>query len=208
MIIAIDGTAASGKGTLARRLAGHLGLPHLDTGALYRACALHLLSEAGDPGDEAAAIAAAGRVRPEDAENPALRTDAVAQAASKVSALPGVRLALLAFQRDFAAQPGGAVLDGRDIGTVVCPDADAKIFVTADVAVRAQRRFEELQAAGETVIYGAVLEDMKARDARDTQRAVAPLRPAEDALVLDTSHLTPDEVVDRALAFVHERSGG
>lgn len=208
MIIAIDGTAASGKGTLARKLAAHLGLPHLDTGALYRACALHLIEAGGDPASDADAVAAARKVRPGDAENPALRTDAVAQMASKVSAVPAVREALLAFQRDFAARPGGAVLDGRDIGTVVCPEADAKIFVTADVAVRAQRRFEELQQRGETAIYGAVLEDMKARDARDSQRAVAPLRPADDALVLETSHLTPDEVVDRALAFVRERSGG
>lgn len=208
MIIAIDGTAASGKGTLARRLAAHLGLPHLDTGALYRACALHLVEAGGDPADEVAAVAAAARVRPEDADNPALRTDSVAQAASRVSAYPGVRAALLAFQRDFAGQPGGAVLDGRDIGTVVCPDADAKIFVTAEVAVRARRRYEELQARGETAIYGAVLEDMKARDERDTTRAAAPLRPADDALVLDTSGLTPDQVVDRALAHIRERTGG
>jgi len=206
LVIAIDGTAASGKGTLARRLAGHYGLPHMDTGAIYRACAKRLLDAGGDPDDPAAAARAAAAVVPEDLDAPALRADAVAQAASKVSAVPGVRAALLDLQRDFAARPGGAVLDGRDIGTVVCPGADAKIFVTAETAVRARRRFEELRARGETVIYDAVLQDMEARDARDSRRKIAPLRPADDALVLDTSTLAPDAVFERARAFVDERT--
>ncbi|MEQ8964575.1 MAG: d(CMP) kinase [Azospirillaceae bacterium] len=206
-VIAIDGTAASGKGTLARRLADHYGLPHMDTGAIYRACAKRLLDAGGDPDDPDDAERAAGAVTPADLDDPGLRTDAVAQAASKVSAVPGVRAALLALQQDFAARPGGAVLDGRDIGTVVCPGADAKIFVTAETAVRARRRFEELRARGETVIYDAVLQDMEARDARDSRRSVAPLRPADDALVLDTSTLSPDAVFERARAFVEGKTG-
>lgn len=207
MIIAIDGPAASGKGTLGRRLAAHFGLGHLDTGALYRATGLHVLRAGGDPADPADAAAAAEAVRPEDAADPALRTDEVAQAASKVAAMPAVRAALLDFQRRFAAAGPGAVLDGRDIGTVVCPDADAKLFVTASVEARATRRFRELRERGEDAIYDAVLRDMEQRDARDSGRTVAPLTPAEDAFVLDTSHLDADQAFEAALSFVSGRSG-
>jgi cytidylate kinase len=210
MIIAIDGPAASGKGTLARRLARHYGLAHLDTGGLYRAAALKVLLAQGDPADPVAAEKAARGIGTEDLANPQLREERVAQAASVVAALPGVRAALLAFQRDFAATPPGAVLDGRDIGTVVCPAADAKLFVTATPEARALRRFKELQAAGEAAIYGDVLQDMKNRDARDRGRRTAPLVPADDALVLDTTALDADAAyaaaidhIDRKLAARH-----
>ncbi|PIW29395.1 MAG: cytidylate kinase [Rhodospirillales bacterium CG15_BIG_FIL_POST_REV_8_21_14_020_66_15] len=207
MIIAIDGPAAAGKGTLARRIAARLGLAYLDTGLLYRATGKRVLEAGADPEDAAAAERAARALSPKDLERPDLRTDAVAQAASKVSAVPGVRAALLDFQRAFAARPpegaGGAVLDGRDIGTVVCPDADLKLFVTASDEVRAERRFKELQESGADVIYARVLEEMRERDARDRSRAVAPLEPAEDAILLDTSALNADEVFAKALDIVN-----
>jgi len=209
MIIAIDGPAASGKGTLAKRLAVELDLALLDTGLLYRAVGLAVLSRDGDPSDPEAAGAAARALDPKDLENPELRGDSAAQAASKVGAIPEVRAALLDFQRTFAAQPpGGAkgsILDGRDIGTVVCPDADAKLFVTASVEVRAERRLKELRERGLEAIHDRVLQEMKERDKRDASRAVAPLEPAEDAYVLDTSDLGPDEVVAKALAFIRSR---
>ncbi|MDZ5647002.1 (d)CMP kinase [Nitrospirillum sp. BR 11828] len=212
-IVAIDGPAASGKGTLARRLAGTLGFAHLDTGALYRAVGLSLLRAGHAPDDGAAAIAAA---RGLDAatvlplmNDPALRQDAVAVAASKVSVVPEVRAALLDFQRDFANHPPGgakgAVLDGRDVGTVVCPQAPAKLFVTADVEVRARRRLSELRNTGAEAIYDAVLEDMKVRDARDSQRAVAPLKPAVDAFLLDTSMMDADQAFIAAMDFIRSR---
>ncbi len=206
MIIAIDGPAASGKGTLARRLARHFALAHLDTGGLYRAVALRTLNSGGDPADAAAAEAAAKAVRAEDLDDPRLREERVAQAASVVAALPAVRHALLAFQRDFAYRPpgdaAGAVLDGRDIGTVICPDADAKLFVTAGLDARAERRFKELRESGNAAIYEAVLQDMKDRDARDSQRRAAPLVPADDAFVLDTTALDADAAFAAALAFI------
>ena len=206
MIIAIDGPAAAGKGTLARRIARDLGFAYLDTGLLYRATGKRVLEAGADPEDAQAAEAEARALEPRDLERPDLRTDAVAQAASKVSAVPGVRAALLAFQRTFAAQPPegakGAVLDGRDIGTVVCPDADVKLFVTASDEVRAQRRFKELQESDPDVIYARVLEEMRERDARDRSRAVAPLEPAEDAILLDTSDLNADEVFAKALDII------
>lgn len=215
VVIAIDGPAASGKGTIARRVAERLGFAHLDTGALYRAVGLLVRARGGDPGDPAAAEDAA---RALDAGSLAalmrhadLRGDIAAQAASKVGAVPGVRAALMDFQHAFAADPPGglpgAVLDGRDIGTVVCPDAPAKLFVTAAVDVRARRRFNELLARGAPAIYDAVLEDMKERDARDSQRAVAPLRPAVDAFVLDTSSLDADAAVEAAISFIRSRTG-
>jgi CMP/dCMP kinase len=207
VIVAIDGPAASGKGTLARRLAAHYGLRHLDTGALYRAAGWRVLGVGGDPSDPGDAVRAAAAVRPEDTLHPALRSDAVAQAASIVAAIPAVRAQLLAFQRDFAAAPPGAVLDGRDIGTVVCPAADAKLFVTASVAARARRRFDELRGKGEDVIYGDVLQDMERRDARDSGRAVAPLKPADDAFFLDTSGLDADQAFAAALDFISQRTG-
>ncbi len=202
MIIAIDGPAASGKGTLARRLASHFGVPHLDTGKLYRATALHVLDSGGDPGDAAVAEAAARKVVAGDLGNPRLLDDQVAQAASVVAALPAVRQALIAFQRDFAHHPPGstgAVLDGRDIGTVICPDAEAKFFVTASLEARARRRFTELRDAGGNAIYERVLQDMKDRDARDSERRTAPLVPADDAFVIDTTALDADAVFAAAL---------
>ncbi len=212
MIIALDGPAASGKGTLARRLARHYRLAHLDTGGLYRATALHALLGGGDPADIATAAAAARRVRAEDLADPRLREERVAQAASVVAAIPEVRKALLAFQRDFARHPGegarGAVLDGRDIGTVVCPDAEAKLFITADLEARARRRFRELRESGIDAIYEHVLQDMKDRDARDSRRRTAPLVPAADALVLDTTALDADATFAAAVDFIAGRLAG
>jgi cytidylate kinase len=203
MIVALDGPAASGKGTLARRLAHHFDFAFLDTGLLYRATARHL---AGAGLGDAAAEAAARRVRPADLDDPLLRREDIAQLASTVAAVPGVRAALLAFQRDFAAAPPGgkrgAVLDGRDIGTVVCPDAAAKIFVTASIEERARRRLKELQENGVEAIYGTVLQDMQDRDARDSRRQTAPLRPADDAFVLDTTHLDADAAFAAARDYV------
>jgi CMP/dCMP kinase len=209
MIIAIDGPAASGKGTLARRLARHFGLAHLDTGGLYRAVALRALEAGGDPADAAVAAAAARAVHAGDLRDPRLREERVAQAASVVAAIPAVRQALLAFQRDFARSPpggeAGAVLDGRDIGTVICPGAAAKLFVTASLEARAARRVRELRERGETAIYEAVLQDMKDRDARDSQRRAAPLVPADDAFVLDTTALDADAAFAAALDFIDRK---
>ncbi|MDE1148802.1 MAG: (d)CMP kinase [Azospirillaceae bacterium] len=212
-VVAIDGPAASGKGTLARRLAATLGFAHLDTGALYRAVGLTVLRAGHAPDDVPAAITAA---RGLDAatvlplmNDPALRQDAVATAASKVSVVPEVRAALLDFQRNFASHPPagakGAVLDGRDVGTVVCPGAPAKLYVTADVEVRARRRLSELRNTGAEAIYEAVLEDMKVRDARDSQRAVAPLKPAVDAFLLDTSMMDAEQAFIAAMDFIRSR---
>ncbi len=211
MIIAIDGPAAAGKGTLARRLADHFGLAVLDTGLLYRAVGMNLIRKGGDTGDPAAAEAAAKSLKAEDLEAPDLRSDAAADAASRVSAFPAVRAQLLSFQRDFARSPPGgapgAVLDGRDIGTVVCPDADVKIFVTARIEVRADRRFKELRERGLNAIHGRVLRDMKERDARDRERVVSPLEPARDAFQLDTSDLDADQVFAAALDFIGSGNG-
>ena len=206
MIIAIDGPAAAGKGTLARRLAQHLNLAYLDTGLIYRAVGKKVLIVGAEPEDAAAAEAEARAMRPEDLQLEGLRTDEVAQAASKVSTVPGVRAALLEFQRDFAAYPpdgkAGAVLDGRDIGTVVCPEAPHKLFVTASMEVRAERRVKELQNRGLEAIYARVFEDMKERDARDSERAVSPLEPAKDAHTLDTSDFDADQVFQTALDLI------
>lgn len=203
-VVAIDGPAAAGKGTLARRLAAHLGYAYLDTGLLYRAVGLKVLQADADPDDGAAAAAAAAGLAATDLDDPALRGDAVAGAASRVAAVPEVRGVLLDFQRRFAQQPPhaapGAVLDGRDIGTVVCPDADLKLFVTATLEVRAVRRLKELQQRGLAAIDSRVLREMQERDARDSARAVAPLEPAADAVVIDTSELDPDAVFSAALA--------
>jgi cytidylate kinase len=213
IIIAIDGPAASGKGTLAKRIAAELGFAHLDTGSLYRAVGVAVLRAGKDPADAAVAAQVARALRPEDGilSDPELRSDEAAQAASKVAVVPEVRSALLDFQRTFAAvPPGGApgsVLDGRDIGTVVCPDAGAKLFVTASVEVRAERRLKELRERGIPAIPSDVLEDMKARDARDSQRAVAPLKPADDAFVLDTSAMNPDQAFAAAVAYIGSKTG-
>lgn len=205
-VIAVDGPAASGKGTLARRLARQFDFAYLDTGKLYRAVGLSVVRSGGDPEDEEAAEAAARSLDVGALDDPDLAGDDAASAASKVAAIEAVRAALLEFQRNFAATPpdakGGAVLDGRDIGTVICPDATAKLFVTADVETRAERRHKELLNRGETSIYPRVLEDLKARDERDTNRASAPLKPAEDATVLDTTDLDADEAFAEALRIV------
>lgn len=205
MIIAVDGPSASGKGTLARRLAQHYGLRHLDTGALYRMVGLAVLQAGKDPSDEEAALAAARSIDLTLLEHPDLRSEATGSAASKVAAQPAVREALLQFQRDFACDNGGAVLDGRDIGTVVCPDADVKLFVVARADVRAKRRHAELASYGIAPPYETVLADIEARDARDMNRAVAPLKPAPDALLLDTSDLDIDAAVQQALSLVEKR---
>jgi len=206
MIIAIDGPAASGKGTLARRIAAHFGLPHLDTGLLYRATAAALLAEDRDLDDEAAAVAAARGLALTDFDETSLRERQMGEAASIVAALPAVRAALSEAQRAFAARPGGAVLDGRDIGTVICPEAEVKIFVTASPATRAQRRALELAARGEKADYAAILADIARRDARDSDRAAAPLRAAADAVTLDTSHLSVEEAVRAAVRVVEARA--
>ena len=207
MLIAIDGPAAAGKGTLARRLADHFGLALLDTGLLYRAVGMNVVRAGGDADDAALAAEAARSLTPEDLDAGDLRGDAAADAASRVSAVPDVRAALLNFQRAFAANPPGgakgAVLDGRDIGTVVCPEAESKLFVTASAEVRAERRFLELRERGLDAIHGRVLADMKERDARDSERAVSPLVPAKDAFLLDTSDLDADQVFAAALDFIN-----
>ena len=197
MIIAIDGPAASGKGTLAARLAAHYGLPHLDSGLLYRAVAKAVLDAGQRPDDVARAVAAARALDPA-----ALKSPAIGDAASVVSAIGDVRAALVEFQKTFAAAPAGAVLDGRDIGTVICPDADVKIFVTATPEVRARRRALEFRRNGGTVDEADVLADILRRDARDTQRAVAPLKAAADAHVLDTTALDIEGAFKAALAIV------
>lgn len=192
-VVAVDGPTASGKGTLARRLADDLGFAYLDTGGLYRATALRLIRAGGDGNDVDAAVAAAQGITPGDLSDPALREEATGNMASKVAALQPVRDALFAFQQTFAATPpdgaAGAVLDGRDIGTVVCPDATAKLFVTATAAARAARRHAELVARGTDVTLQNVLQDLRARDERDTNRATSPLKPAADADLLDTTEL-------------------
>jgi len=202
LIIAIDGPAASGKGTLARKIAKDMGIPYLDTGSLYRAVGLSTLRRGGDPADEADATSAANALNINDFTPEDLRTEAAGNAASKVAAIAGVRAALLAYQRSFAAREEGAVMDGRDIGTVVCPQADAKIFVTASLAVRVGRRIKELREKGESVNEQRVWDDMAARDERDSDRSVAHLKPADDALVLDTSALNEDEALAAATAFI------
>ena len=196
--VAIDGPAAAGKGTISRAVAAHFGFAHLDTGLLYRAVGAKVLGGA-EPLEAALAL------DPADLEDDSLRTQAVAQAASEVAVIPEVRAALVAFQKDFARRDGGAVLDGRDIGTVICPYADAKLFVTASPERRAERRFQELRGKGMDVALETVIADVKARDARDSSRATAPLVPADDAVMLDTSDLSIDEAVAKAIAIIQDR---
>jgi CMP/dCMP kinase len=201
-VVTIDGPAASGKGTLARRLADRFGLSHLDTGALYRAVALRVLDQAGNPADPAVAAEAARHLDPQLFSDSRLRGEAVSAAASVVAAIPAVRRVLLDLQRNFAAHPPppakGAVLDGRDIGSVVCPEADVKLFITANVAERARRRVGELRQGGAVAIFEDVLQDLMNRDARDTERWASPLIAAPDAIVIDTTSLDPDGVFERA----------
>ncbi|MDE3177632.1 MAG: (d)CMP kinase [Pseudomonadota bacterium] len=208
MIIAIDGPAASGKGTIARRLATHYRLPHLDTGLLYRATAASLLQADKDLRDVEAAVAAARGLGLTEFDEEMLRGAHIGEAASVVAAMPQVRAALIKAQRDFAGRPGGAVLDGRDIGTVICPNADVKIFVTASPAARAQRRALELMRRGEKIDYASVLADIARRDARDAERAEAPMRAAEDAVTLDTTRLDIDASLARAVAIVEAQVKG
>lgn len=204
MIIAVDGPAASGKGTIARALARHYGLPHLDTGLLYRAVGISVARAGGDPDDPDDALAAADFPDSllDDAE---LRSEVAGPLASRVSRHPGVRAALLARQRAFAAQPGGAVLDGRDIGTVIAPDATAKLFVTASTEVRARRRFTELQQGDPTADLDTIRADLIHRDARDSGRADAPMLQADDAVLLDTTDLDRDQALAAAIAIVEAR---
>lgn len=199
--IAIDGPAAAGKGTIGRALAAHFGFAHLDTGLLYRATGRRMLTGL-DP------VEAAHSLRAEDLDADDLRTPDVSQAASRVAAIPEVRQALLDFQRAFARRAGGAVLDGRDIGTVICPEAEVKLYVTASDTERARRRHVELTGKGHDVTLDEVAQDLRERDARDSARATAPLKPAEDAVLLDTSEMTIEEAIARAVAEVHKRRAG
>ena len=200
LVIAVDGPSASGKGTLAKRLAAHFGLPHLDTGLLYRAVGWRSLKTGEPPEQVAAGLGAA------DLTEPALRSDEAGQQASRVGAIPQVRSNLLKLQKEFSSQPSGAVLDGRDIGTVICPDAPVKLFVTARTEVRADRRYRELRAQGVDTIKPRVLAEMAERDRRDSERAAAPLRAAPDAWLLDTSDMDADAAFAAAMAFI-ERKG-
>ena len=203
-MIAVDGPAASGKGTIARALAKHFDLPHMDTGLLYRAVALNLWRWGGNPGNEFEALRACDEISldPDDAE---LRSEPVSKIASMISAYPSVRAALLERQQDFARQDGGAVLDGRDIGTVIAPEADVKLFVTASPEVRAERRLKELVSRGMNAHYEDVLADIHSRDARDSGREVAPLKAAPDALLLDTSTFDPEQAIGEALRLVGQQ---
>lgn len=205
MIIAIDGPLAAGKGTIARAIAARFGWPYLDTGLLYRAVGMQLVRQGLSPDDEIAAIAAANNLDFGAIEADGLRSLEAGAAASRIAIIPAVRAALLAFQRHFARHSKGAVLDGRDIGTVVCPDADVKIFVTASVAARAKRRHAELQQAGQTDDYETVLRALHERDARDQARDTAPLRPANDAIILDTTDLTAEQAVEQVASLIEPR---
>lgn len=205
MIIAVDGLAGVGKGTLAKRLADHFGLHYLDTGALYRGVARDVLASGHDPADVLAAVAAARRIDATTLDDPGLRTEQVSEGASVVAAIPAVREALLQYQRDFAHRPPGAVLDGRDIGTVVCPDADAKFFITASPEVRADRRWRQLRAKGVAADLADVLAQIRDRDERDTKRRIAPAVGAPDAITIDTSAMDAEAVFQAAVKIVAER---
>lgn len=211
IIIAIDGLSASGKGTIARRLAAHFGFAHLDTGLLYRAVGMDVARAGGDPSDPVAAERAALALDAAKLGDPALREDAAGVAASKVAAIPAVRAVLLKFQKDFCSHPPGgvpgAVLDGRDIGTVIAPEAPVKLYITASAEARAMRRFKELQGRGGNVTYAAVLHDMQERDARDASRSAAPAKAASDAIILDTTSMTAEEVFAEALRIVERTAG-
>lgn len=199
--VAIDGPAAAGKGTVSKAVAAHFGFAHLDTGLLYRAVGRKVLQGVD-------AITAAKTLMAEELQAPDLRTQAVAEAASKVAVIPQVRAALVAFQRDFARREGGAVLDGRDIGTVICPEAEVKLFVTASAECRAERRFAELKQSDPELSLATVLSDVKARDARDSERSEAPLKPAGDAVMIDTTTLTIEEAVAQATAVIAAKRPG
>ena len=205
MIIAVDGPLASGKGTIAKALADHFGLPHLDTGSLYRATGLAVIEAGIDPDDAEACARLAAQLDLSAIDEDRIRTAEAGAMASRVAAIPQVREALFDLQRAFATQPGGAILDGRDIGTVICPDAEVKLFVTADAETRARRRWEELRAKGETLSFETMLEQTRERDARDAERTDAPMKPADDATLLDTSSLSIDAAVATAIRIVEKR---
>jgi len=205
MIIAVDGPLASGKGTIARALADHFRLPHLDTGSLYRATGLAVIEAGVDPEDAEACARLAAQLDLSAIDEDRIRTAEAGSMASRVAAIPQVREALFELQRAFATQPGGAILDGRDIGTVICPDAEVKLFVTADAETRARRRWEELRAKGETLSFETMLEQTRERDARDAERTDAPMKPADDATLLDTSSLSIDAAVATAIRIVEKR---
>ena len=205
MIIAVDGPLASGKGTIARALAKRLHLPHLDTGTLYRATGLAVIDAGVDPSDETAAAHCAASLDIDAIDQSRIRTAEAGAMASKVAALPAVRHALYELQRSFATQPGGAILDGRDIGTVICPDADVKLYVTAAPETRARRRWEELRDRGDPITYDEMLAQTLERDERDASRTDAPMKPADDATLLDTSELSIDAAVAAALRIVEKR---
>ena len=205
LLIAVDGPAASGKGTIARALAAHFGLPHMDTGMLYRAVAVSLNRYGGDPGNEFEAVRAVAGLAQVDADDPELRSEFAGSVASRISAYPGVRAALIDRQRDFANQARGAVLDGRDVGTVIAPHATAKLYVTASAEVRASRRLAELEARGAAAHYDDVLIDIRARDERDAGRAAAPLMQAADAELLDTSGMSIEDAIAKATELVEAK---
>lgn len=205
LVIAVDGPAASGKGTLAKKIAAHFGLDYLDTGSIYRAVGYKVLQQGGSPEDKELAVNVARNINKKDlVKGPHLFDEGIGTAASIVSAIPEVREALLQFQKDFAKSPKGAVLDGRDIGTVVCPNADFKLYITADLEARAQRRYKELQNKGNSIIYSDVLKDLQSRDERDSKRTIAPLKKAEDAIHMDTTHMGVEEVFQEVLSIVTE----
>ena len=208
IVIAVDGSAASGKGTLARKLASHFGLHHLDSGSLYRLVALGVLEANADPNNETDAIAASRAVDPLRANDPRIRSAEIGRTASLVSVFPAVRAALLDYQRNFARQEPGAVIDGRDIGTVVCPDATAKLFVDASLEVRAHRRWLELKGYGGKADEATILRELRERDERDTKRDISPQKPAADADLLDTTHLSIDAAFAAALALVQPKIEG
>lgn len=206
LVIAVDGPAASGKGTLAKRIAEHFRLHYLDTGCIYRAVGLAIMNDGKDPQDKATAIAYASALTPEDVSSDGLYHEGVGNAASIVAAIPEVRSVLFAFQREVAGKPEGAVLDGRDIGTVICPDATFKFFITADLETRTKRRYKQLQTKDKSIIHQTVLDDLKRRDQRDSERAVAPLQQAEDAIRIDTTHMNAQEVLETVLSHIsHQR---
>ncbi len=211
IVIAVDGPAASGKGTLARKIAAHYGFAYLDTGSLYRAVGHAVRASGGDPADETAALAAAEALDISKIDDKAIRTPEAGEAASLVAAMPPVRAAILHFQRDFAAHPpggkAGAVLDGRDIGTVVCPDAQAKLFVIARPEIRARRRWLELKNSGSELTETQVLDDIKERDRRDAERATSPMKPADDAHLLDTSDLSIEAAFGAAVTIIDKAMG-
>ena len=207
MLIAIDGPAASGKGTLGRLIAAHYGLPHLDTGKLYRAVARDTLAAGWKPADADSALAAAKALDPATLDDPTLMEGRLGEAASIVASHPGVREALRAYQRAFAGQASGAVIDGRDIGTVICPDADVKLFVTASAETRALRRYRELREAGHNVTEAEILADIERRDERDKTRAISPVRKARDAYLLDTTNLDIDAAFKAAIALIDAAMG-